>query len=242
MRKTILRGSLTILVAFCSSSAFGAIINETETNGTATNNTLATAQAIAPSAFTLPVGSTVFNPPGYATATIQGQNGSNDVDFFSFVSSGGQVYFDIDNTPATFDPIIALFNSGGTLLGWSDDSPADPGSASTLDSFLGVFTLPSAGIYYLAVSENANFPTTALTGTETPLVRPDGGFGGFAVSGVSAVSTYDFSGSQPGGAAYTLNASVQTESTIPEPGSMLLMGAGLVTASAVLRRSGHSSK
>lgn len=240
MRKTLLRGSLTILAAFCASSSFGAIINETETNGTATNNTIATAQAIASSAFTLPVGSTVFNPPGYATATILGQNGSNDVDFFSFVSPGGQVYFDIDNTPATFDPIIALFNSGGTLLAWSDDSPADPGSASTLDSFLGVFTLPTAGTYYLAVSQNANFPTTALTGNETALVRPDGAFGGFAVSGVLANATFDFSGPQPGGAAYTLNASVQTESGIPEPSSMLLMSVAMV--GAVLRRARNSSK
>jgi hypothetical protein len=219
-----MRTRLTILSLLIGTTyiASAAVVTETEADGTAVNNSVATAQAIPTSAFTLPVPGTVFNPPGFSTATIQGSNGLDDVDFFQFDTLGGRIYLDMDNIPATFDPIVALFNSAGTLIAYGDDSELDNGSENTIDSFVGIFNLPAAGIYYVGVSENANFPTTALTGTETPLVRPNGGFGGFAVSGVAAgVSTYDFNDVQPGGALYTLHVSVQA---IPEPSSFVLMG------------------
>jgi len=219
-----------------------AVIAEIEANGTAANNTLSVAQVIAPSAFTLPVPAGVFSPPAYATATVQGSGGLQDVDFFRFFASGGRVLLDMDNSSPTFDPLVALFDSNGTLLAYDDDSALDNGSVNTIDSFVGSFVLPSTGSYYVAVSESPNFPTTALTGTEIPLMRPDGASGGFAVSGVaSSVSTFDFNGVQPGGAAYTLHISAESPapepgSPVPEPRSLGLVGVALITAAVALRR------
>lgn len=226
-------------LSFCSliicMAAIAAPVVEVEANGTAVNNNVATAQMLSASAFTLPVPGSVFNPPGFFTATITGGNGLNDVDFFRFIAYGGQIYLDMDNLPATFDPIVALFDSTGSLIAYGDDSSLDNGSENTVDSFLGVFTLPGTGFYYIGISENPNFPTAALTGTEIPLVRPGGGFGGYAVSGVApGVSTYDFSGVQPGGASYTLQASLQ--SPVPEPGYFGAVSAVLVVLGYAARR------
>jgi PEP-CTERM motif/Bacterial pre-peptidase C-terminal domain len=221
--------TLTVSVFLAAQVASASPITEIEGN-----NTLGTAQAIPSSAFTLPVPATVFNPPGYPTATITGSGGSSDVDFYSFVTSVASLaYFDIDDNPFSFDTMISLFNSAGTLIGFDDDSdPADPGSQSSLDSFLGVISLPSAGTYYVAVTQFANFPN-AYEGGGTSLVRPDGEFGGFSIAGATAgVSSFDANGA-PGTAPYTLHLSVQNigqVQPVPEPASLALLGTGLIAA------------
>jgi hypothetical protein len=53
------------VVLGCAIAAEAAPVIELEANGTASNNSQATAQAIPPSAFTLPVPPTVFDPPGF---------------------------------------------------------------------------------------------------------------------------------------------------------------------------------
>jgi PEP-CTERM motif len=93
--------------------------------------TLATAEAIPGAVLTLPVPATVFNPPGYATATINSVGGGSDVDFSSFFANGGEVYFDIDNLPFTFDTILSLFNSAGTF---GDSSLVPTGGTNPTDS------------------------------------------------------------------------------------------------------------
>ena len=205
-------------------------ITEVEFNGT-----LASAQVLPSSAFSLPVPGTVFDPPGYPTATISGNvSGANDVDFFGFTVSGASLaYFDIDNDPFTFDSIVSLFDSVGTLIGLDDDSfPADPGSASGGDAFLGVISLPVAGTYYVAVSGFANFPSAVGSGVPTALFRPDGAPGGVSVAGATAGDSSFIGGSAAG--PYTLHMSVQSTQAVPEPTSMLLVGGGL--ASLVMRR------
>ena len=218
--------------------ARGAMVTEIEANGAGVNNSIVAAQSIPNSAFTTPVPGSVFNPPGYSTATVQGSGGFNDVDFFRFFSFGGQVYIDMDNAAPVFDPMLALFDSTGTLLAFADDSDIDDGSVNTIDPFLGVLTLPGPGEYFIAISENPNFPAAAFTGTATQLNRPDGLPGGFAVSGAaSGLSTFDFDGVQPGNGDYLLNISSQN---VPEPQTFMLLGCGLGLMASFLRRHSRS--
>jgi Bacterial pre-peptidase C-terminal domain len=212
------------------SPALASVIIEAEANGTAVNNTLGTAQAIPSSAFTTPVPATVFDPPGFPTATITGAGGGADVDFYSFTATGGSLLLDIDD-PTTFDTILSLFSSDGTLLAEDDDSgPADPGSSSELHSFVGTFTLPGPGTYFVAVSEFANFPNglDSCSGSAA-LTRPDGEFGGISFTGCSPDSTFPISGVQQG-FGYTLHISLSAPAAVPMPATLALLisaGAGL---------------
>jgi Bacterial pre-peptidase C-terminal domain/PEP-CTERM motif len=158
-----------------------------------------------------------------AAAPVLELEADSDVDFYAFSAKGGNVHFDIDN--AFFDTVLTLFNSAGTVLAYDDDSfPEDPGSDSFLDSFLGTYTLPGPGTYYIAVSQFANF-ANGIDGGLIPLVRPDGEFGGSAVFGAPVGdSSFPGSGLQAG-SAYTLHVSVEQ---VPEPTAMFLLGAGLV--------------
>jgi hypothetical protein len=218
------------------------------------NNSIAGAQFIHASAFTLPVPGTVFGPPdfpavGFPTATISGLGGGGDVDFYAFTANGGDVYFDIDNGQGIFDTILSLFDSSGTLIALGDDSePEDPGSLLFLDSFLGVFSLPGPGTYYLAVSQFPNYPTAFDFNLPlTPLTRPDGVIdvaSPFRNNAVAGAASGDSSYSNPSAgndtAPYTLHVSVQnpTDQTVPvpEPATLLLFGAGLSATAARMRR------
>jgi hypothetical protein len=219
-------------LAVLATSASAAPITEIEGN-----NTIATAQSIPGSAFTLPVPATVFNPPGYATATVSGTGGGGDVDIYAFTATGGEVFFDIDDNPFTFDTLLSFFDSTGTLIGYNDDSgPVDPGSQFANDSFLGVLPLPSGlGTYYIAVSAFPNIPVALLGGglTSTSVVRPDGAFGGFSLTGFAPGSSTFSQNGNATGLPYTLHISVQSQTTtVPEPTTLLLVGAGLLTVAA----------
>jgi hypothetical protein len=224
------------------SPALAAPVVEAEADGTAVNNTLGTAQAIPSSAFTTPVPATVFNPPGFPTATISGAGGSADVDFYSFTAPGGSLLLDIDNDPFTFDTMVSLFNSAGTLIAFDDDSfPEDPGTAFGGDSFIGTYTLPGPGTYYVAVSQFPNFPTAAdCVSSGLILTRPDGEFGGRSLTGCAVGdATFPNSGLQQG-ADYTLHISLSASAAaVPMPATLALLvsaGAGLGAVRAWRRR------
>ena len=213
-------------------AARASVVAETESDGTVVNNTPGTAQAIPSPAFTTPVPATVFNPPGFATATITGAGSGDDVDFYSFTATGGSVLLDIDDDPLTFDPMLALFSSAGTLLAFDDDSPpADPGSEDEVDSFLGTFTLPGPGMYFVAVSEFFNFPTALDCAGTSALTRPDGGVGGASLTGCTpGDATFQSSGFQQG-SDYTLHISLSSPgpaAAVPLPATLALVG-GAVT-------------
>lgn len=230
----LMLGTALASVGICST------ITENEVNGAASNNTFATAQAIPNSAFTTPAPAGVFNTSLLA-ATVQGLGGGSDIDFYSFAAQG-PIELSITNNPFTFPTILSLFDSTGKLLAFDDSStPLKPGSASTLDSYIGSFLLPSLGTYYVAVSNaNAsipNYPDTSSCADFTPITRPDGGGGALATIGcASSSSPFALSGVQPssGALAYTL-VIAQT----PEPGTvglMLLGAAGLLVRLQSVRR------
>ncbi len=96
-----------LLCAALADPTHAAIVTATEIDGTSANNSLVPAPAIAGASFTTPVPAEVFNPSRYVTATLEGSNGGDEVDFFSFFANPGWVYLDMDNTNPTFDPPIA---------------------------------------------------------------------------------------------------------------------------------------
>lgn len=211
--------AIAVAVAI-SSGARASVVTELEVVGINSNNTVATAQAIAGGSFTLPVPPNVFNPPGWATATVAGKGGG-DVDFYSFSTLGGGVLFDIDNNPFSFDTIVSLFNSSGTLIAYDDDSGGDLGTQSGLDSLLGVITL-APGTYYAAVSQYNNFANAANFVARSQINGPGGFFGGWLVTGGAPVGDSSFGSFGTSSALpYTLQISLQnpsvTAGVAPEP-------------------------
>ena len=235
----------SLLLGSAATTASANTITELEVNGMASNNTLATAQAIGASSFTPNANPMVFGT--LPTVTIQGRGGNGDVDFFSFVTKAGKAYFDIDNTQSGFDSVLSLFNSSGTLLAFDDDSlPPSPGSSkSKLDAFLGSINL-AAGTYFIAVSESGNLPNSLATATGfTDLFRPDNALGGSAVTGATPGDSTFFGSGTQGGLSYLLNISAAgagVSTKVPVPGTLLLLSVG---AGALLlgrkRKSGNNA-
>ena len=166
VRRRVLMLCLVLQLGWVGTAA-AASVGELELDGTSSNNSQATAQAIPRNAFTLPVPDTVFNPPGFPTATIGGKGGGlgfeggpSDVDIFRISGHGGLV-LDIDTAdlPSRFDTILSLFNGSGLLLEVSDDNSNDPGSVDvTNQDSLIFFTLPGPGVYFVAVTQWQYFP------------------------------------------------------------------------------------
>lgn len=203
-----------------ASAAQAALVVELEADTESANNSLVTAQLIPSSAFTTPAPADAFFSL-LPTATIVGNGGLDDVDFYGFFApAGASVIVDVDNDPFSFDTLAFLFDPFGTLIGYGDDfSPADPGSETYSDAVLGPLPLTTSGIHFLAIVEFPNYATQALLHTETPLT-----LGGLAVSGAAiGVPTFDFNGPQTAGLPYTVNVTVT-----PEPGTMALFGMGLM--------------
>lgn len=204
---------------------------ELELDGQAANNTRDFAQAIGPGSFVVNASANVFG--SLPTAMISGRASANDVDFYAFSAPAGIAYFDIDGAASTgqgFDSYLALFDASGTLLADNDDAfPADPGSASDRDAFIGTINL-AGGQYFIAVASVPNFASATFTGgVPTELFRPDGGFGGFAFDGATTGdASFAFSGPQVASLPYTLSVTI-----VPAPGALAL---ALVAPVALRRR------
>jgi hypothetical protein len=144
-----------------TTSAFAAVVNESEPN-----NTLATAQNVDGN-FSTSVNADIENTgvTGWEWASVLG-TGDGTFDYFSFSVLTGQSYvFDIDNgasSPGFMDAFINLYNGTGTLVSQVDDCTysqdgfdncdTDSGSLSNLDPTL-LWTFASAGTYSVSVLE-----------------------------------------------------------------------------------------
>jgi hypothetical protein len=243
---TAMLGALALLAV--PDRAPAVTVLEAELDGAATNNTPGTAQAIPASAFTIPAPATAFIAAA-PTATIQGRGGQSDVDFYSFMVAppGAGVLLDIDDDPLTFDTVVAVFDSAGTLIALGDDSfPEDAGTALGTDSFVGLLMLAAPGTYYAAISDFTNFPNAFDTcASFQNLIRPDNQFGGSRTDGcLAGDSSFELSGVQPAGgsSAYTLHISQLPPRPVPGPGTLLLVGFGLVACAMGTGRRQHRRK
>ena len=204
--------AMAACAAAFSASSFGAVVVESELNGTATNNGTGTAQFLDQSAFTVGLGGEIEGM--LPTASLRGQTGADDVDFFRFTTLGGLAHFDIDRTGMGVDTALALFRWDGTLIAECDDASGDAGSEGDWDAFIGDVSL-QAGTYFIAVSSAGNSPAASFTGSMfTELMRPDGGYGGFLLADADmGDSSYLRSGEQDG-QAYTLHVSIPAPSVL----------------------------
>jgi hypothetical protein len=212
-----------LAISLAVPAGYAGVVTEVNAGGT-----LATAQVVDMLQFTLPqpAGTFPFGP----TLTTEGTGGVEDVDIYQLTfGSAVTIIIDVDDTTG-FDTYVALFDWTGKLIAFNDDSGDDPGSSSALHSFLGVLSLPSAGTYYLSVSEAMNPPNAASGATVSELFRPDGFPGGWTVDGAPVDSTFMANGEE-GQDPYVLHIS-QT----PEPASFVLLAIGLAGVAAAARR------
>ena len=211
------------------------VITELESGSSSSNNSLATAEVIPLGSFTTPSSGDIFRNatndpllPAFAAVTIEGRGGLDDVDFYRFTGNAGEVIF-IDIDHGWDDPALSLFANDGTLLAFNDDMlELDPGSTSLFDPFIGVYTLPASGNYFIAVSEYPNFPFEWYTASGfTPLTRPDGFFGGEILTPRGFDSSFLSNGSQED-FEYTLHLSrgITPSGAVPEPGTMAIFALG----------------
>ncbi len=179
-------------------------------------------------------------------------NNFNDVDFYSFtLNAGASLFFDIDladdigasaDDDTGVDTTLAVFDSSNNIVAWNDDSDAfdtlpDPGSTpfGERDALIGPLAL-AEGTYYVAVAVFGNYPNAiAITNIRQPL----------DVSGFRVV------GNAPPGSTYELDRNAQTNGPyqlrisgvfdgqpVPEPGTLSLLGLGLLGLAGLGRRPG----
>lgn len=190
--------------------------------------------------FALTPDANVYESTSVKHVTVQGTlSGGNDVAWYSFSAQAGQQLFtdhdDGINGDTLIDSVLSLFDASGRLLAMADDGDLDLGSidnggGGTSNAFLGVYTLPTSGMYYLALSSFGNGGDDTGCSVDGVLQQPgSGGYGGMSYTGCSVNFSLANNGSLDG--SFTLHVSL---TAVPEPGSLSL--AGLALAGMMVRR------
>jgi len=147
-----------------------------------------------------------------------------------------------------FDPVLSLFDATGglnalsPLIDFNNDGPGvanDPVTGDAFDSLITISGLNPLGTYALVLSESDNTPVNSTFGDGFTRDGQGNFTSPFCLGSGSAFCDI-VSGAQRNGnwAVDILGVRTATDTnapTVPEPGSMLLLGAGM-TGLAVLRR------
>ncbi len=99
----------------------------------------------------------------HATVLATANGGGPEYYSFTVSAANAQATFDIDHTSG-IDSYVVLYNAAGTQLAFNDDSGSDPGSTSSLDSYL-TYTFAQTGTYYVQVRDFHGNPAAGATYT-----------------------------------------------------------------------------
>ena len=169
---------------------------------------------------------------------ILGTLSEDDADIFAIVLTGGTLFTatTASNVTSFFDTTLFLFNSAGLGLVANDDCPFNPPQSSI------EFMPTTTGTYYLALAGFGFFPRSAA-GLIWPLdggLLPPGLLGPAGPGGAQALNGW--LGSSPEAGAYRITLTGAQALAVPEPGTSLLVGAGLWWAvRKQVRRTSHES-
>ncbi|WP_343641424.1 pre-peptidase C-terminal domain-containing protein [Roseateles sp.] len=129
-----------------------------------------------------------------------------------------------------FDTVLYLFDAAGKGLIANDDDGNAGGSQSTLSGYIPTVS----GLYYLAITGASYTPVSGGAAIFPSLLGQPGNVA--ANPGAGALSGWNSLTSESGDYEIVLTGASAAASDVPEPGSLLLVGAALGAAGLIRRR------